>query len=312
MIEGPARKLRKVDLSERSTLRGLTTGMVKLRGDGALKPCVVFGGEFSSWLPVLRELGYRAVLVILRNDRLLEAVEDLVEDKCAVWCGPDWSVFRAAMPFFGHDRKMMGFVDGRMTGELRTMAEGMGIHTMFGTKGIRRAFPGWTLETQRVEHAKVGGVTTGYATVTALTRITNGLRPGPLPFVVERDASTVLSVKPFVKTFRAVPASIPADDLRCLNLGSPGHPHYHGGGLLPGVLDRGVWVLAPGLFVPKGQWGLRHLTSEEILVAKDFSPGTVAKFAPESLTNTFLADLVPGKCLVFGFCALFNGGGERG
>ena len=89
VIEGPARKLRKVDLSERSTLRGLSTGIVKLRGDGVLKPCVVFGGEFSSWLPVLRELGYRAILVILRNDRLLETVEDLVEDKCAVWCGPD-------------------------------------------------------------------------------------------------------------------------------------------------------------------------------------------------------------------------------
>jgi hypothetical protein len=71
----------------------------------------------------------------------------------------------------------------------------------------------------------------------------------------------------------------------------------------------GVRVLAPALFAPPGQWGLRHLTSEEILVAKDFSPGTVAKFAPDSLTNTFMASLVPGKCLVFRFRALFNGGG---
>ena len=99
----PARKLRKVDPTERSTLRGLTTGVVKLRGDSELRPCVVFGGQFSSWLPVLRELGYRAILVLLRDECHLEAVEDLVEDKCAVWCGADWSVFQQAMPSFGVD-----------------------------------------------------------------------------------------------------------------------------------------------------------------------------------------------------------------
>jgi hypothetical protein len=75
------------------------------------------------------------------------------------------------------------------------------------------------------------------------------------------------------------------------------------------VLDRRVRVLAPALFAPKGLWGLRHLSSEEILVAKDFSPGVVSNFSLSSLTNTFLAELVPGKCLVFGFRALINGGG---
>jgi hypothetical protein len=43
--EQPPRKLRKVDLTERSTLQGLTTGIVKLRLDEDLLPCVVFGGE---------------------------------------------------------------------------------------------------------------------------------------------------------------------------------------------------------------------------------------------------------------------------
>jgi hypothetical protein len=51
-VDPPARNLRKIDLTERSTLRGLTTGVVKLRSDTELLPCVVFGGG-SSWLPVL-------------------------------------------------------------------------------------------------------------------------------------------------------------------------------------------------------------------------------------------------------------------
>ena len=131
-----------MDLTERSTLRGLTTGIVKLRTDSELKPCVVFGGEFSSWIPVLRELGYRAVLVILRDEKLLATVEDLVDDKCAIWCGPDWTVFGQAMPYFGVGRNMMGLVDGRITAELRDLAEGMGIQTLVGTKGSRRGFPG--------------------------------------------------------------------------------------------------------------------------------------------------------------------------
>jgi hypothetical protein len=298
-----------VDLGERSTLRGLTTGIVKLRSDSDLLPCVVFGEELSSWLPVLGELGYRAILVLLRDEKHLAAVEDLVEDKCAVWCGPDWGVFGEAMPSFGNARSMMGFVEGRVTDELRQMAEGMGIQTLIGTKGARRSFPGWHASCQRVEHAAVGGVTSGVVTLTALTRRPCMLKASGLPYVVKRDASTVLSVQPFVSTFRAIPPPIGAEDLRCVNLGTAGHPYYHGAGLLPGLLTRRVRVLAPALFAPKGLWGLRHITSDEILVAKDFPPCTVAKISGETLSSAILGRLSPGKCLVFGFRALINGGG---
>jgi hypothetical protein len=149
-MDQPPQKLRKVDLTERSRLRGLMTGIVQLRSDEDLLPCVVFGGGFSSWLPVLRELGYRAILVLLREEKYLGAVEDLVEDKCAVWCGPDWGVFGAAMPSFEVICNMMGFVDGRVTNELRGMAEGMGVQTLVGTKGARRTFPGWQVACQCV------------------------------------------------------------------------------------------------------------------------------------------------------------------
>jgi hypothetical protein len=75
-------------------------------------------------------------------------------------------------------------------------------------------------------------------------------------------------------------------------------------------LDKSVRVLAPAFFAPKGLWGLRHLTSDEILVAKDFSSDTVETFAGTTLSNALLAELVPGKCLIFGFRALINEGGN--
>jgi hypothetical protein len=248
----------------------------------------------------------------LARGETIGAVEDLVEDKCAVWCDPDWGVFGAAMPSFAVTRNMIGFVDGRVTDELRRMAEGMGVQTLVGTKDARRTFPGWQVACQRVEHLAVGGITSGVVTLTALTRLPSMLAAAALPFVVARDASTVLSVHPFVSTFRPIPQDIVVDELRCLNLGTVGHPYYHGTGLLPVVLNRQVRVLAPALFAPKGLWGLRHLTCNEILVAKDFSPGMVAKFSGEALSNALLAALSPGKCLVFGFRALINGGIKRG
>ena len=115
-------------------------------------------------------VGLLGILVLLQNEKLLKAVEHLAEDKCAIWCGPDLTVSCQAMPFFGTYRNMMGFVDRQVMGELWTMAKGMGIQTLFGTKGLQQSFLGWTSLTQCVDHsAKVGGVTTGLFTLTAMT-----------------------------------------------------------------------------------------------------------------------------------------------
>jgi hypothetical protein len=124
-----------LDLEERSTLRGLTSGVVKLRSDATLRLCVVFGGLFCSWLSVLRELGYRAILVFLRGEDYLDAVEALVGDKCAVWSASDWKALHFTMPSFSLTRNIIGFVEGRVTGELRSLAEGMGVQTLVSTKG---------------------------------------------------------------------------------------------------------------------------------------------------------------------------------
>jgi hypothetical protein len=79
--------------------------------------------------------------------------------------------------------------------------------------------------------------------------------------------------------------------------------------LLPSPLDKTIQVATPTLFAKPGFWGLRRLTSEEILLAKDLSETDAEKLAWPSCEGSFLRAFAPGKCLVFGFRALFYGGG---
>jgi hypothetical protein len=88
-----ASKIRGLDGEARPTLRGLSQGYVKVCRDWKLKPCVVVGSSFPSWLPVLCELGFEAVLVLLRLSEHLARVESFVGDKCVIWCGADWGAF---------------------------------------------------------------------------------------------------------------------------------------------------------------------------------------------------------------------------
>jgi hypothetical protein len=102
--EAPSVKFRRLDGEARPTLRGLTTGFVKVWKDCELKPCVVLGSIFPSCLPVLTELGFELVLILLRLDACLEEVETFEGDKCVIWCGSDWGAFGTAVPnFSGRD-----------------------------------------------------------------------------------------------------------------------------------------------------------------------------------------------------------------
>jgi hypothetical protein len=101
-----------------------------------------------------------------------------------------------------------------------------------------------------------------------------------------------------------------------VNLGCSKHPIYHGGGLLPGMIDRKTRVLTPGVYAPPGKWAVRPMSYLEVLLSKDVSE-TLSKvlvvFPPAS--DQILRAFVPGKCLVLGFRALFrdwNGGGIFG
>jgi hypothetical protein len=115
--------------------------------------------------------------------------------------------------------------------------------------------------------------------------------------------------------YRTAPTAWAVEPLAVVNLGCEQHPIYHGGGLLPGLLDRGTRVLTPCVYAPWGKWAVRPLTYLKALLCKDVFE-TLAKvlvtFPPVS--DKLLRGFVPGKCLVVGSQALFhdwNGGGTN-
>jgi hypothetical protein len=138
-----AKKPRVNKSGTRPTLRGLATGSVRLRVSDGGKACVVFGDKFPSWLPVLKEMGLRAVMVLLRSNAMLGAVEALVDDACVVVCGKDWSVLGSQVPHFG-SREVVGLMDGRVSQEILSVAAGMNLVLMVSTAATRQAVKDWT------------------------------------------------------------------------------------------------------------------------------------------------------------------------
>jgi hypothetical protein len=106
---------------------------------------------------------------------------------------------------------------------------------------------------------------------------------------------------------RSAPPQRHVGDGVCRNLGTTHRPHYHGGGWLPVVITTKTCVLTPGIFAPKGTWGIRPLTVREYLACKDVPEQIIRELgdAPLLGPNAMLETLVPGKCLEAGFF-LFN------
>jgi hypothetical protein len=228
---------------------------------------VVFGDTFSSWLPCLGELGFRAVLVVLRTGEYVQIVSHLVDSTCRIDIGLQGSAFNVlGFP-------TIGFFDGRLTSSFLATIHAFGLSTLIGTRVPRRPFPGWLSHSLAVSHPDVGGITTAKLSLYAMT-LNEGTLSSPLPsapvFSVQRDASTILQVKVNSSQFRPAPPECHLVPLECRDLGPVDRPYYHGGGLLPGAISHKVWVLTPTLFVPKGNWGLRSLSHEEILLANDW------------------------------------------
>ena len=229
----PPSKLRRIHFEdERPTLRGLTTGIVKVRSDLVLKPCVVMGDTLPSWLFTLRDLGFEAIFVVLKSAIHLSEVETLVGDKCAIWCGSSWSDLLDTGPRFA-GQSVVGFVDGRVTSSTIQLSECMGLCDLTSTRRPRRPFTGWTITQQDVLHSAVGGITTALISVVRVHNGSTVVPPAALPYIVGRDASTVLSATASTRRYRSAPPTRTVVPLKCVNLGFATHPIYHGGGLLP-------------------------------------------------------------------------------
>jgi hypothetical protein len=234
-------KVRQLDEVERPTLRGLTSGIVnKVRSDISLKPCVVFGDVLPGWLFVLRELGFEAIFVVLKSEKYFSEVEALVGDKCGIWCGCDWTGLTSSGPKF-EGRRCVGFVEGRVTGGLMALVASMALEDVICTKLPWRGFSGWLMGCWTVVHSAVGGIMTTPEMIAPLRKGSDVVVGAALPFIVSRDASPVLSTTEGTRRYRKAPLERTIFPLECRNLGTPGHPKFHGGGLLPAVLDRSVY-----------------------------------------------------------------------
>jgi hypothetical protein len=164
-------------------------------------------------------------------------------------------------------------------------------------------------------HEVLGGVTTAMLSLMRFRRGSPDLISQAVPTEILRDASTVLSTRPFVGTWVAAPATRTLTPLCCLNLGSVDAPIYYSGGLLPGTADKRTAVAVPSNFAPAGFWGQRRLTAKEILFAKDVSEDLANILVAKGLSETFLVSFPPLGTLRVGIGLLLasregNGGGK--
>jgi hypothetical protein len=289
----------------RPTLRGLVKGVLPVSPEQYRMPCVVFGDKFSSWLPCLGELGFRAVLVVLSSDEFVSIVSQLVDSTCRIDIGLEGASFNVV------GAPMIGFFDGRLTSTFLADIHGFGLSTLVATRVPRRPFHGWLHRTLAVPHSAVGGVTLSALTLYAMTLEERQFHSSSvLPPCVQRDASTILQVKVSSSQYRPAPSVCHLVPLECRSLGPVERPYYHGGGLLPRAVSRKIRVLTPTLFAPLGSWGLRSLSHEEVLLANDWPSSFISAVLsyPEML-GTLAPLLMAGKCLVAGFRAIFGNGG---
>jgi hypothetical protein len=278
-------KVRKTIVDTVYSLRGVTKGSLII-SKRPRKPCVVLGDLFPQWLLHVGELGYNICHVLIRDPIYLKCIHKLCGPTVPVWSGTDFGKFVALWPTNTVD--LTCFVDGRDTTQLLHLLSSVGVNRVVSTQTPRHSCMGWHSAFIQVPHSEVGGVTTRSITVVGHSRVPLGPPEGLEP-TVKRDATTVLSHSTFGRYFRPQLTELVVDPLRCVNLGSDTSPYYHGYGLLPCRLDRNTRVLTPVLnsATHDGQWGLRPISGEELLLCNDIGALQVHLLLEECLGNAF-------------------------
>jgi hypothetical protein len=219
-------------------------------------------------------------------------------------------VFGTRVPSFDI-REVVGLVDGRMTAEVADLATSMTLHTVTATLAARRALLGWNSKKVLVSHTRIGGVTEAQPQKHRFDRCASDYKVGSIAPGPPRDVETVLSSQGGTGHYSTAPVARAVEPLAVVNLGCNKHPIFHGGGMLPGVLDRGIRVLTPCVYAPQVNWAVRPISYLEALVCKDLSE-TLAKVLVQlpAASDAILRGFTSGKCLVAGFRALFQDSGE--
>jgi hypothetical protein len=294
---------------ERETLRGLTTGSIKMTSHGRDRlRCVVVGDSFPCWLPHCGALGLDVVRVCLRSDAFIKIVEKLVSETCVIEVGEVPTSFPLVS---------VVLVDGPATTRILMGASQSQAKLVLSTTGLRRAAHGWLARMHSLSHQLLGGVTAKIQHLVVHLPAESPL--GAFEPRIEgspgRDASTVLMVNEYCHLLRRIPEPLEVFPLRCLNLGSDEWPVYHGAGLLPASLDRRTWVLTRcARAEATGKWGKRRINQLEVLLANDY-PEDVAKALVEEVgaTDAFVNSCPAVGCFLSGaqpwLATLVNEGG---
>ena len=188
----------------------------------------------------------------------------------------------------------------RITGAMLQWCSRCSVDLVGSSRGIRMLLPGWSRFTTDVAHGSFGGVT---ATTLRIFWAYPGINPLVLHLdpdsALPRDMRTILAFGAQAQSYSRPPSALVVDPLVAHNVGSPSFPVYHGRGLLPAFPDLTTKVITPSKFVRKGYWGVRTLTSSELLHAHDVGdgmhvvvPSLPSRFAPLAILRAVLTAVV--------------------
>lgn len=255
----------------RTTLRGLKRGTLSSTTDDAKIKCVVLCHSFLSLLVSRGFLQYYTPVVVIGHKSLLQILHSVCHSTTVLGSFDNLddpvitSVACTATVCFG---------DRCLNSGLCEWLIGMDISIVVTTHSPRRIHSSWRRTVSIINHWDFGGVTDHTQRIFIFCQYEPTLNSIE-SFKHARDAHTILDDSVWTSIKRRAPTMRKIHPLQVKNVGSTSVPLYHIGGLLPRVGLKSCRVITPSIGLPKGTWGIRKLTTSEILLALDISPDLI-------------------------------------